>query len=326
MTRADATYLKRSIRATVREAIWLATSRHEQGAKPNILLFATRRGGSTWAMELIAANRGVRPLNQPLGTLSRNITYGQMLELPRFHEGQITSLSASESERMKSVIDRIMAGEIVINAPTDFWSKDYVRTSNRLVLKITDAKPVIGWFDQFIDAQIVYLTRHPIPQALSCIRNGWTLTVSSHLRDPAFAEANLNSEAEALAHDVMAGENELQKFVLNWALENVAALRLLGDRPSWTHIRYEDCVRDPQHVLGVLAERLGLDDWDRMRARVERPSGSSRRSTSGTVRAIEAGDGRSALDAWRTKVDDLDQRRARDLLEVFGIDLSLIAA
>ena len=325
MTRTDATYFKRSVRAAVREAIWYLGCKHEQGDRPNILLFASRRGGSTWAMELIAANRGLRPLNQPLATLSRNVTYAQMLEIPRFHEGQITSLDAETSKQLTALVGRILSGEVIINGPTKFWTNEFVRTSNRLVLKITDAKPIIDWFSSTFDADIVYLTRHPIPQALSCIRNGWTLTAAAHLRDRAFIEANLDATAEALAHDVLAGDDELQKFVLNWALENAAPLRLLPDRPAWTHVRYEECVTDPEAVLARMAERLQLGDVDRMAATVDRPSGSSRRSTDGTVQAIEAGQGSAAVDAWVDRVDDDAQRRAYDLLDALGIDMALVA-
>lgn len=324
MTRPDSTYLARSLRATAREAVWLAACRHRQGPKPNICLFATRRGGSTWAMELIAANRGIRPLNQPLATLSRNVTYAQMLEIPRFHEGQITSLPGATADRMTDVVGRILTGRMVVNAPTKFWSREFVATSDRLVLKITDAKPVIDWFDATFDVDIVLLTRHPVPQALSCIRNGWTLTTESHLRDPHFVEANLDAKAEALANDVLAGDDELAKFVVNWALENVAPLRLLPERPAWTHVRYEDCVTRPEQVLERLADRLKLDDQDRMQATLSRPSGSSRRSQADTVAAISSGRAGAAASAWREKVDPDQLAGIEALLEGLGIDLALV--
>ncbi|MEM7273458.1 MAG: hypothetical protein AAF547_10295 [Actinomycetota bacterium] len=326
MTRTDATYVLRSLRATAREAIWYVGCRHEQGDRPNILLFATRRGGSTWAMELIGANRGVRPLNQPFATLSRNVTYAQMLEIPRFHEGQITSIDPSTGPRLERLVRRVLDGEIIINGPTKFWSRDFVRVSDRLVLKITDAKPVIDWFDTTFDVDIVLLTRHPIPQALSCIRNGWTLTVDSHLRDPGFVAANLDGAAEAAAHDVMNGDDELQKFVLNWGLENLAPLRLLPDRPDWLHVRYEACVAKPQEVLERMASRLGLTDRAEMAAVVDRPSGSSHLATADTVAAIRSGNAEAALERWRSDIDADAERRALQLLERLGIDVTPILA
>lgn len=324
MARSDPQYLVRSLRATAREAVWFSLLRHRQGAEPNIALFATRRGGSTFAMEVIAANRGIRPLNQPLETQSRNLTMAQALEIPRFHQGQITSLDDDTAAAMQRLVERIFAGEVVINAPTKFWRPEVDLRSNRLVLKITDAKPVIDWFDTTFDVDIVYLTRHPIPQALSCLRNRWTLTVDAHLRDPAFVDANLSDAALAAAHDVMAGGTALQQFVLNWALENVAPLRLLADRPAWTHIRYEDSVADPEGTLAVLADRLRLPDLDRMHATLTRPSQSSRRSTADTRRAIETGRGAATVTRWRDDIDPDDEQAANTLLEAFGIDPSVI--
>lgn len=325
MARPDSKYFTRSVRAAAREAVWFALCRHEQGADPNILLFSTRRGGSTFAMELIGANRGVRPMNQPLGTLSRNLTSAQALEIPRFHEGQITSLSGANTERMGSLMERIFAGEVVINAPTKFWKRDVELKSNRLVLKITDAKPVIDWFDRELDAQIVVLTRHPIPQALSCIRNHWTLTVDAHLRDPAFVDANLSNAALAMAHDVMASGTDLQQFILNWALENVAPLRLLSERPEWTHVRYEDCVTDPAGTLQLLADRLNLNDVERMRAVLARPSQSSGRSTDATRRDIEAGRGAGTVTRWREQIDAETEAWCNDMLATLGIEPTLVS-
>lgn len=320
MTRPNRQYVVRSIRAAAREAIWFAMCQHEQGNDPNILLFATRRGGSTFAMELIAANRGIRPMNQPLETQSRNLTLGQSLEIPRFNQGQITSLDGHNAERMSDLMVKIFSGEVVINAPTKFWKSNVDMKSNRLVLKITDAKPMIDWFDTNVDSQIVYLTRHPIPQSLSCIRNDWTLTVDAHLNDPAFVETNLSDVAVALAHDVMRGDNTLQQFVLNWALENVAPMRVLADRPAWVHVRYEDCVTNPEDTLALLADRLHLTDLDRMRGVLAQPSQSSRRSTEATRADIEAGRGADTVTRWRDSIDDDDERRCNELLEAFGID------
>ena len=232
----------------------------------------------------------------------------------------------TNSDLVKALVQAILdhpqgfSGEVVINAPTKFWKSNVDMKSNRLVLKITDAKPMIDWFDTNVDSQIVYLTRHPIPQSLSCIRNDWTLTVDAHLNDPAFVETNLSDVAVALAHDVMRGDNTLQQFVLNWALENVAPMRVLADRPAWVHVRYEDCVTNPEDTLALLADRLHLTDLDRMRGVLAQPSQSSRRSTEATRADIEAGRGADTVTRWRDSIDDDDERRCNELLEAFGID------
>ena len=320
MARPNPKYASWAFRAALRETIWLLTTNHVQGDRRNILLFATRRGGSTFAMELIGANRGVRPLNQPLETQSPNLTLAQSLELPRFDQGQITSLEGAAADRMRAVMNGVFTGRMVINAPTRFWQPGFDWRSDRLVLKITDAKPVIGWFDDEFDVQIVYLTRHPIPQALSCIRNRWTLTAGAHLRDPVFVERWLDDRALARAHDVMASGSELEQFVLNWGLENIAPMRLIPDRPDWTRVRYEDCVRDPAGTLELLSDRLGLDDFERMQRVVSKPSQSARLSTAATREDIEAGRGAAMVERWRDGIDEQTVARCYDVLADLGIE------
>ncbi len=272
MTRPDSRYVRLAAKSFAQELLWYLTCGHEQGPEPNILLFATRRGGSTFLMELIGANRGVRSLDQPFEMSSTFPTAAQVADIPLFEDGQLTSLDERSARRLQSLTERIFAGSVVINAPSRVWRRDVELRSNRLVLKITDAKPLIGWFAATVPCDVVYLTRHPIPQSVSCLRNDWTLTVGAYLRDDRFLEANVSDTALALAHDVMRSGTPLQQFLLNWTLENVAPMRLLPEHPDWLHVRYEDCVTDPTSMVETVAARLRLTDLERMRETVNRPS------------------------------------------------------
>jgi len=325
MVRPDRRYVKLAVKSAVKELLWYATCSHEQGDKKNILLFATRRGGSTFAMEMIGANRGVRTLDQPLELIGEFPTAAQSADVPMFRQGQMTSLDAWSEARLGEAVQRMLDGRSVANAPTRVWRSDVERRSDRLVLKILDAKPLIEWFDERFACQIVYLTRHPIPQALSCIRNRWSLTVDAHLRDQAFVDANLSHDAVAVAHDVMRDGSDLQRFVLNWVLENVAPAQALSRHPDWLHVRYEDCVRAPEAMLSTLADALDLDDLDRMRAVIDRPSVSARISTSSAREQIETGRASELVDAWRVEIDDEQIAWCDRLLETFGIEPEFVS-
>jgi hypothetical protein len=320
MTRPDRRYVQLAAKALGKELLWYLTCDHVQGAEPNILLFATRRGGSTFLMELIGANRGVRTLDQPFEMSGQFPTAAQVADMPLFEDGQLTSLDERSAARLRDLTERIVAGRVVINAPTRVWRRNVERRSDRLVLKITDAKPLIGWFAETVPCDVVYLTRHPIPQAISCLRNDWTLTAGAYLRDDRFVEANLSDRALALAHDVMRNASALQQFVLNWALENVAPMRLLPEHPDWLHVRYEDCVVDPAGMVDTVAARLRLTDLDRMHATVNRPSVSSGMSTEQTRRLIEDGRAADLVTRWRQGLDDGVEAWCNRLLETFGID------
>ena len=324
MSRPDPRYLGLAARSFGEELLWYLTCVHKQGAEPNILLFATRRGGSTFLMELIAANKRIRSIDQPFEVSSEFATAAQVADLPLFEDGQLSSLDERSARRLQSVTERIFAGKVVINAPRRVWRRDVAWRSNRLVLKILDAKALIGWFAETVPCEIVFLTRHPIPQSLSCIRNRWTLTASAYLRDERFVEANLSDTALATAHDVMRSGTQLEQFVLNWVLENVAPIRLLPDYPDWLHVRYEDCVTDPSGVLDTVATRLRLEDRERMQAMVQRPSVSSAMSTSQTRELIEQGRAAAVVTRWRRDIDGDVETWCNQLLETFGIDPKLV--
>lgn len=324
MSRPDPRYLGLAARSFGEELLWYLTCVHKQGAEPNILLFATRRGGSTFLMELIAANKRIRSIDQPFEVSSEFATAAQVVDLPLFEDGQLSSLDERSARRLQSVTERIFAGKVVINAPRRVWRRDVAWRSNRLVLKILDAKALIGWFAETVPCEIVFLTRHPIPQSLSCIRNRWTLTASAYLRDERFVEANLSDTALATAHDVMRSGTQLEQFVLNWVLENVAPIRLLPDYPDWLHVRYEDCVTDPSGVLDTVATRLRLEDRERMQAMVQRPSVSSAMSTSQTRELIEQGRAAAVVTRWRRDIDGDVETWCNQLLETFGIDPKLV--
>jgi hypothetical protein len=324
VSRPDSRYLGLAAKSFAKELLWYLTCIHEQGPEPNILLFATRRGGSTFLMELIGANRGVRSLDQPFEMSAEFPTAAQVADIPLFEDGQLTSLDERSAKRLQSLTERIFAGEVVINAPSRVWRHDVERRSNRLVLKITDAKPLIGWFAETVPCDIVYLTRHPIPQSISCLRNDWTLTAGAYLRDEQFIEANVSDRALALAHDVMRSGTSLQQFVLNWTLENVAPMRLLPEHPDWLHVRYEDCVTDPELMVDTVAGRLRLTDLERMHAALKRPSVSSGMSTEETRRLIEEGQAADVVTRWRRGLDDDIEPWCNRLLETFGIDPHVI--
>jgi len=317
--------VKLTVRALAKELVWrVATSHTPEPGVNDIAVFATRRGGSTWIMEMIGANRGVRPLNQPLETLSRNLTLGQATEIPKFDQGQITSLPDLERERLHDVISKLLSGELVFNAPVKFWARGFTFKSNRHVLKITDAKPVIGWFSDTFAIDVVYLTRHPIPQALSCIRNKWTLTVRPFLQDERYIAEHLTGVQVDRCRQVMTTGTYLEQFVLNWALENLPPLRLLPTRPEWTHVSYERCVADPVSVVETLAARLHLNDREAMLATIRRPSGSSRRSTASVRDKISTGEGRATLDGWRSAIAANELTSCSRLLDDLGIDLDML--
>lgn len=311
--------LRDSLRATVKELVWL-TVRHTPGDKPAIGLFCTRRGGSTWLMETIAVNRGVLPLNQPLELLTPNLTPYQYRRLPKLDRGQIVHPDPDQLEELRDYTDDLMAGRIRVNAPHRPWRPEFDRRTDRLLLKIVDAKPMMDWFTEHYDLDVVYLLRHPVPQALSCLRNGWQTTTRAYTGNEWYVEEVLGGGAlKEYAERLDRDGTGLERFVVNWVVENLYPLRRLADRPEWLTLSYEECVVDRERTLETVAARLGLTDLDRMRAASERSSRSSGLSTDATLAAIRAGDRDALVGGWRERTSAEDRDRAQAVLDRFGV-------
>jgi hypothetical protein len=313
--------LRDSLRAVAKESIWLAV-RYRPGPKPPIALFCTRRGGSTWLMEIVGANRGVLPLNQPLEILTPNLTPHQYKRLPKFDLGQIVHPDPDQERELRAYTDDLMAGRIRVNAPHAFWRHDFQFRTNRLLLKIVDAKPLMDWFEANYHPDIAYLVRHPVPQAMSCIRNGWSTTTKAYLRNEWFAEDVIgDAKLLAYAHALEETGTDLERFVLNWVVENLYPLRVLADRPDWLALSYEECVTDRDGTLRRVSERLDVCDTDRMERAALRLSRSSTLSGDDTVSAIRTDDRDEQVSGWLNRVGGDDLARAARVLDRFAVTL-----
>ncbi len=313
--------LRESLRATAKETIWLAV-RHRPGPKPTIGLFCSRRGGSTWVMEIIAANRGILPLNQPLEILTPNLTPYQYRRLPKFDQGQIVRPDEQQERELRAYVDDLLAGRIRVNAPFAFWRRGFQWRTERLLLKITGAKTMMDWFTEHYGLDVIYQVRHPIPTGLSCIRNGWGTATAAYLRNEWFVEEvvgdpALRSWALALDRDGTA----LERQVLTWTIENLYPMRVVGERPRWLSLSYEECVVDRDAVLRRVADGLDLTDLHRMHGAAGRPSRSSALSTDDARDAMRAQDTSELLSSWQSQVDAGDVADVDRILDRFGIAL-----
>lgn len=315
------TSLRESLRAVAKESVWL-TVRYRQGERPAIGLFCSRRGGSTWLMEIIGANRGVLPLNQPVEAFTPNLTPYQHARLPAFDRGVIVHPDAEEEAELKAYTDELLAGRMRVNAPHRFWRRDFSFRTDRLLLKIIDAKPMMDWFDTHYNLDIVYLVRHPVPQSLSCIRNGWGTSTKAYLRNEWFVEEVIADPAAAdMARRLADKGTDLERMVLNWTVENLYPLKVLADRPHWLALSYEETVLDPEGTFAKVSERLSLTDTDRMRRAAARASASSGLSQRETLAAIAAKDEDQMVDRWREQISESDRADVARILATFGVTL-----
>jgi hypothetical protein len=313
------------LRLALRDLIWWAANRHRQGERANIAIFGSRRSGSTLLMQAIAANPGVKSVDQPDSVFSASAYQARLL--PILDSGQLHHLDPREQRLFEDYVARIEAGALHVNEPWQFWKRDFSRRSDRIVYKLTDSHGAATWMVDRFGWQPLVLFRHPLSQALSLSRleggpGGWQPRVMGFLRSETYRHEHLDDRQAARAHDIWAGGDRLDRHVLGWILENLPLLRSWRQRPSWSMVSYEAMVAEPEPVVVGLGAHFALPATARMRASLAESSRSTRGlSPLERAVAIRRGDRDGLLGSWRARVDDEARRRVGRHLEIFGIDL-----
>jgi len=315
------TYVKRALRELAKIIIWQYASWHRQDMnKKNICIFASRRSGSTLLMQILAANRGVTFSDQPFSLFTASSE--NLNKLPICESGQIISPDSEERALLREYIAGVFDGQIKANMPWKIFSKDYSYISDRIVMKITAAKSIIGWIDEQFDVETVILTRHPIAQALSVLRNQWLPTHKAFLRNQIYVDTYLDSAQLKFCWRLKSVGSDLEKRVLDWCLENLPMIRLMDVRPKWLYVSYEDLVRNTEMILKMLALQLDLKNIDQMCKKADAPSRSTRvGSTLSTRRKIQLQDADYLTERWKIKVSDSEEAACFEILGTLNIDL-----
>ncbi|MCA9263644.1 MAG: hypothetical protein KDA60_07330, partial [Planctomycetales bacterium] len=303
----------------LKELVWRYLIRLRPAKKP-ILIYASRRSGSSLLMEVIGTNRGVMFSDQPFGMYTASSA--NINRLPIFPYGQIAYPDAEEEEILAEYLNDLLSGRVKANAPWKLWSRSTHFQNNRLCLKITDAKCLIDWIDQRFDVHTIVLTRHPVPQALSVAHVGWLCTGKGLLRNQTYVDTWLNQGLEHYCWDIYRTGTEIERRVLDWALENLPLLSRLPNCSHWLYLGYEDLLTRSESIIDALARELDLPAKNRMLSRLDLPSRSTaRESASDRKQLIKQRDRQQLVGSWQAKVTEADVRAAFDVLEHFGIDL-----
>jgi hypothetical protein len=281
--------------------------------KPPVFLFSTRRSASTLLMEMIAGQPGFNYHAQPLDLWLYH-PYRKHLPQPLLY--QYISLTPTEAEQMRRFFGDLLAGRKRFRSQWNWLHPDYHWQVARWIVKLLNANPLMDWFAQNFDIQVVYLLRHPIPTALSIAQRGWRCVAEAYLQNAHFCETYLEAESVREGWRVLEKGNPVQKFVLEWGLANLAPLRLLPERP-WLALTYEELVLRPQAMCRLLAERLDLPHPEAMQAYLERPSPTAQPATRADLAQRGA---RYLLHRWRQQVLQEDAQAAMRLLrDVLGL-------
>lgn len=286
---------------------------HVQGPKPNIFIFSTARSGSTWLMEIIASQPGIKYIDEPL--LMKQFCH---VGAPLPPSWEFLLPHPDREHRLEAYFRQLFDNKLGVGAPAPF-SRFHRLVSRRIVVKDLRCHDLMNWFEEHFGLQIIYLLRHPIPVSLSRNRYG---RLPLFLSNDIYCDRFLTPELRAYGWSILKDGSELQKKVLDWCLQNLPPLKFL-DRSKWLCVHYEDVVLDPRATIERLAAFLGLSDKDRMFEQANLASGSTSLSDAATQRflaeASSSQDRAYLINRWRKRVSTKEEESVFEILRRFEI-------
>jgi hypothetical protein len=289
---------------------------HRPGPQPDIFLFATPRGGSTWVMEIIAADVGMKFFDEPLNVRRRNVMYSGL-----FPTWESLMPDSGDTDRIIGFLQELQKGRCSYMNMTPF-RRNYRPITNRIVFKIHEIEHLIDVVAERCGGQIVQLHRHPIPTSFS--RHALPrleLFTKSDYYASVIGDSTRNAEIRRIA----AQGSDFERSIVSWCYENVVALR--KSNPAWLTVAYEELVLNPQPSANLLADRLHLRDRQAVLNAFERPAANISMSHQQTLEAMNNPDARrrryQLVTKWQKSVtpEQLDQAaRILGLFEISAYD------
>ncbi|SDF50315.1 Sulfotransferase family protein [Salipiger thiooxidans] len=301
------------LRQSLRQGIAETLNTHKPGSKSDIALIGSRRSGSTLLMQVIGHAPGVKSSDQPFALTTA--TNAQMQHLGWPPGGMFIAPDEQTTAKLQTYVRKMRQGEIHVREPWRFWKGDFHFRSDRLVLKTTDASYLKPLLDEAGFLTILYF-RHPVPQSISCARNGWGHKLDQFASHRPLCERLLAPELRDLLDRILAEGTQIEQYVLGWCLENMPLFAAFqGGTPT---IFYEDMVLDPDGTIARLVELCDIAPTPKMRAMFGNASNSVRGlSDREGADAIRSGDVQALIGRWRGKVEEADIARAQAILDHF---------
>ncbi len=287
---------------------------HRKKEEQNICIFSNRRSGSTLLMQMIYSQSGVKYVDQPMDS-SRYSPYNKIFK--DIYKNKEFFKDKNNLNRLEKYFnDVVFRGNLKGYSQWNYFDNNYKFISDRLVIKILNALPLIGWFEEKFDIKIVYLVRHPIPTSLSIIQRNWGNTVEDFLQNPYFIKKYLDKQKHNFSLQILENGSNLENLVLEWCLNHLYPLSVLNDK-KWLTITYEELVLRPKQMVGLIFDYLDLPDRERMFETILKPS---KTTSSQSKKDIRSKGPSYLVNRWKEKIDENIETEVMSILEEFGID------
>jgi hypothetical protein len=315
---------KQVLRESAREIAFRFLCQHRQGDHPNVFLYCSRRGGSTWLLSILAAHPGVRYVGRPFLSLLWSRWRWSLPDLDAAAGTPATdhpyehfiAFGEREEAAFIDIARRVADGSLIVNPVLRLNAPYFERKTDRVVFQVTHVPAMIETLSERVDAQPVVLVRHPIPTALSVMQKGWRVEAHDYLNHKGFAYGHLNQWQRELARNIMENGDELEKHVLDWSLKMMLPIRAAIEHLDWPRLSYEGLTLDPVLNITALADVLRLEEVEPM---LEQSKRASVTVTEKTTSHLD--DPEYLLRRWRDKVGADQERRLLEITKEFGASI-----
>jgi len=237
--------------------------------RKDILVFSSRRSGSTWLMELLSYDKHTRRVLEPFDIIFNDNPYERCL--PSHKEGYFFDLSDEDQEKLFHFYGDLASGRKIIRTQWKLWRDDYHFRYDRTIFKIFYIKEYMEELGRRFPCHILYLLRHPIGSAMSNIRLGWVTAFEAYWASERFRDEKLTAAQRHVIDQVHEQGTELERYTTGWFLENVTSLQA-APGSDWMVLRYEDMVMHPEQTVVALRDQFEIGGCDEMIEQYRNPS------------------------------------------------------
>jgi len=226
----------------------------------DVFIFAMPRGGSTWLLELISSQPGFKYINEPFSLRNKRVRkYFGFSDWDEYYQER-------NEDKIINYLKGISNGTITIMNPFPF-RKFYRFFTNRTVFKIIHCcedklDKIIN--DPDLNSYAIILLRHPIAVSLS--RKQLPRLASFLSTD---CSENFTKVQLVKARKILNQGTNLEKGVLSWCIQNYLLLSSTSNNKSI--ITYEQLVLEPKIVLKHIANKICIEDIEKIMKRVNTP-------------------------------------------------------
>jgi hypothetical protein len=305
---------------TIKTALRAVVSRlvtYRQGTKPNLAVFGIGRGGSTLMVDMLSVEPGMWAVGEPFPPMESRPDFkvlGKWLT-PARHD-QYFNLNDEVRDQIGRFITALLKGEI----PIGFCRRPrFPLRADRMLLKILHSPALIDWLADSFGFQVVFLTRHPAPVALSVFRHGWGCPAEALSERLDSLRQLLSDPQIEFGRRIVAAGSPWQQEILAWVTENY--IPVYHSKRVSLLITHEELTLGMPAMVRLLCQRFELQSADSILSNGRRPSGSSQLSSQEHRHLIKRGATRSLIESWRDKVDAAQASQAQEILDRFEMPI-----